>query len=118
MPQIILYGAPKLSSRGARNVDLAILKAVLSITELVLTEHDVSVNILADQNPGCEIIVQISELWDKPKRTFSVRNRLAQAVGEAVKREFQALQSYTDWVVVVRMDPPFDPTQGFWTSRS
>ena len=61
---------------------------------------------------GTEIIVEVTGLFMKPDRTDEVRQRLAERIGKAVQEQFPSTDNVECFVY------PFDPNQGFWTSRS
>lgn len=118
MPQITVWCLPQnLGERKLRQLHKAIVAAAVSVKELELTgEGDMLTLFPPDMmryGAGTEIMVQVSELWDRPGRTPQVRNRLATALGQAVKAMFPKA------VVAARVDPLFRPARdGFWTSRA
>jgi len=116
MPHITVSCLPNLSEKKIRALHNKIVAAVVSIEELGLRGEDDMLNTfppdMMKYGLGKEIMVHVAELWDKPERTPEVRNRLAQALGETVEAMFPP-----PVVVAVRLDPPFDPKQGFWTNK-
>jgi hypothetical protein len=117
MPQITVWCLPPdLTEERLRELHKRIVAAAVSIMELGLNgEQDFLTVFPPDMmkyGAGTEIMVQVSELWEKPERTPEVRNRLARALGEGVKEMFP------EALVAVRLDPPFDPKRdGFWASN-
>jgi hypothetical protein len=116
MPQITLWCLPELSEEQLRELHRKVVAAAVSIKELGLKDEKDFLTVFPTDmmayGLGTEIMVQVSELWDKPERTPEVRNRLAEALGVAVKEMFPAA------LVAARIDPPFSPERdGFWVSK-
>lgn len=117
MPQITVWCLPPdLGEEKLNALFKALVAAAVSVEELGLRgKEDMLILFPPDMmrfGAGTEIMVQVSELWDKPERTPDIRNRLARVLGEVVKGMFP------DAVVASRLDPPFRPAEhGFWTSK-
>jgi hypothetical protein len=93
MPIIIVWGLPSdrnYSIRGLGRITNEIIDAVLAVGELDLDERsDVTCFYPAERVTDAlttTVVVQITGLFEKPKRTLAVRNLLARKVGEVVKR--------------------------------
>jgi hypothetical protein len=115
MPNIKMWCLPQdLSEERLREIHKAVVKAVVDIKELgIRGEQDMITLFPPDMmkyGAGTEIIIEVGELFDKPERTPQVRQRLATSLGETVKAMFP------DAKVVCKLDPPFDPKQGYWVS--
>lgn len=115
MPIIKLWCLPAGQTEEKLNfLHKTIVKAVVSISELGLTNENqmtcLFVPDLMSYGLGEEIIIEISGLYDKPERTKSVKQRLAESVGRSVKN------LYPDAKVECFIST-FDPKQGFWTSE-
>ncbi|HVV15446.1 MAG TPA: hypothetical protein VHD55_03555 [Candidatus Paceibacterota bacterium] len=105
-----------MSEGKLRELHKSVVAAAVSIKELGLKDENDFLTVfpvdMMEYGLGTEIMVQVSELWDKPERTPEVRNRLAQALGKAVKELFPGA------LVAARIDPPFSPKEhGFWASN-
>lgn len=115
MPVIKLWCLPNdLDEERLRELHKAVVAAVVGVKELGLRgEQDMITLFPPDMMKyglGTEIIIEVGELFGKPERTEEVRGRLAQSLGETVKSLFP------DAKVVCKLDPPFDPKQGYWVS--
>jgi hypothetical protein len=115
MPHITVWCLPDLNEEKLRELHNKLVAATVGVKELGLKGEGDMLNTfppdMMKYGLGSEIMVHVAELWDKPERTPEVRNRLALELGEAVESMFP------DAVVAVRLDPPFDPKQGFWTNK-
>ncbi len=113
MPVIKVWCLPKQTEKELRALHRAIVGAVISIPELGLNhQNDVTVLFPTDMMKyglGQEIIVEITGLFKKPKRTLLVLHALAVTVGKAVKDLYPKAK-------VECFVQSFDPKEGFWTS--
>ena len=116
MPVIKVWCLPPSDEQKLNQLHQAIVRAVASIPELNVTnEKDITCLFPSDlmqYGLGTEIIVEISGLYKKPERTDEVRAQLAERVGQAVQQE------YPDTELVECFVYSFEPSQGFWSSRS
>ena len=83
MPVIFVWGLASMDSFGQKCLKQDIIKAVIAIPELELSEEDVSVffpAIHALDEEREEIIVSVKYLFQKPKRTLAVRRKLAKSL--------------------------------------
>jgi hypothetical protein len=118
MPQITVWCLPPdTSEEKLRDLHNAIVAAAVGIKELGLKDENDFLNLFpADMmkyGAGTEIMVQVSELWEKPERTPEILNRLARALGETVRRMFPDART-----VAARIDPLFKPERdGFWMDQ-
>lgn len=91
----------------------AIVKAVVSVSELGLTnENEMTCLFVPDlmaYGLGEEIIIEVTGLYDKPERTESVKQHLAEVIGKSVKALYSKAK-------VECFISTFDPRQGFWTA--
>jgi hypothetical protein len=116
MPHITVWCLPSgLLESTMIELHNKIVAAVVGVKELGIPDETYMLNTfppdMMQYGLGTEIMVHVAELWDKPERTPEVRQRLAEALGKAVKSIFP------EAVVAVRLDPPFKPSDGFWTSK-
>ncbi len=113
MPIVRLWSLPDVPKPVLEQIREAIRVAVLGIPELGLhRKEDVSVLAPSDQmNDGLarEILVEVVDLFEKPERTYEVRMRLAEALGNAVRTFF--LKAKIECAI-----RPFDPRLGYWSS--
>ncbi len=118
MPQITVWCLPPdTSEEKLRDLHSAIVAAAVGIEELGLKDENDFLNLFPSDmmkyGAGTEIMIQVSELWEKPERTPVVLNRLAKALGEAVRVRFPEART-----VAARIDPLFKPERdGFWMDR-
>lgn len=113
MPVIKIWCLPKSKERKLNQIFEDIVSAVEDVTELDLKGRD-SMTILFPPDMmkfglGTVIIIEVTGLFRKPERTKAVRNRLAEKLGNALKRHFPK-------ATVECFVNPFNPSQGFWTS--
>lgn len=113
MPVIKVWCLPKGQGEADLNrLHQAIVKAVVSVSELGLRdESDMTCLFppdLMQYGLGEEIIVEISNLFEKPERTVEVLQRLVTKVGEAV-------QTLYPKAMVECSVTTINPAQGFWT---
>jgi hypothetical protein len=105
---------PKQTEQNLNRLHQAIVAAIISIPELGLKDETEMTCLFPSDSMsyglGEEIIVEISGLFEKPERTESVRQLLAEKVGKAV----YALYPKTNKVECLVYS--FNPKQGFWTS--
>lgn len=91
----------------------AIVKAVVSVSELCLKDENDMVCLLPpdlmNYGLGEEIIVEIDGLPDIPQKNERVREQLAKCVGESVSALYPRAK-------VQCSARSFDPLQGVWTS--
>jgi hypothetical protein len=93
---------------------LAIPKVVADIKELRLRQEDVICLFPSDLiGRGCTapIIIEVIGLFEKPERTDEVRQRLAKELGLAVKKLVPDAEPIECFI------SPFNPKQGFWSSK-
>lgn len=115
MPIIKIWCLPPNQSEEKLNaLHNNIVKAVTGIKELELKSEKDLTNLfvpdLMQYGLGTEIVIEITGLFLKLERTCEVRNRLAKAVGEAVK------SLYPDTEKIECLIYSFNPADGFWTS--
>jgi hypothetical protein len=119
MPQITVWCLPPdTSEEKLHDLHNALVAAAVDIKELGLKDENDFLNLfpvdMMKYGAGTEIMVQVSELWDKPERTPEVLNRLAKALGEAVRERFPNART-----VAARIDPLFRPERdGFWMNQT
>lgn len=115
MPVIKVWCLPKTEEVELNLLHQSIVCAVINIEEIgVKDEKDITCLFPPDMMSyglGSEIIVEVTGLNERPERTEIVRQRLAESIGQAVKNQF----SETDLVECFIF--PFNPFQGFWSSR-
>lgn len=118
MPQITVWNLPpNTSEEQLHGLHNAIVSAAVGIKELGLKDENDFLNLfpkdMMEYGAGTEIMVQVSELWEKPERTPEVLNHLAKALGEAVRERFPEAKT-----IAARIDPLFKPERdGFWMDR-
>ncbi len=117
MPIIKIWCLPPNQTEEKLNkLHNSIVEAVTSIKELGLKDEKDLTNLfvpdLMQYGLGTEIIIEITGLFMKPERTQEVRNRLAEAVGKAVKN------LYPETEKVECLIYSFNPADGFWTSAN
>jgi hypothetical protein len=115
MPIIKLWCLPKVDEEKLRQVHQAVVAACVGVKEMGFGgEKDMTVLFPPDMMLywlGSEIVVEVTGLFKKPERTVEVRQKLAEAVGEAVATEFPTVGQVEVFIY------PFDPqTSGFWSS--
>ena len=115
MPVIKIYCLPESTEEKLTGLYRSIVHAVASIPEIgVSDKKDISCLLIPDMMKyglGTEIIVEITGLYERPERTEEVRNKLATNIGEAVHSLYPSTELVECFVF------PFNPTQGFWSSR-
>jgi len=113
MPVIKVWCLPKLSERNLNKVHRWVVSAVESVPELGLkSEKSMTILFPTDMMKyglGTEIIIEVAGLFVNQERTNKVRERLAQAIGTAIKEFFPR-------AMVKCFVYSFDPAQGFWES--
>lgn len=114
MPVIFVSGLPEeMKEEEIIQLYEDIASREIQIEELHNTKDQITVFFPPDRmkfDLGKEIIVFIFGLFIKPERTDDVRGRLAQNIGEGIKKRFP--EAFVECFVV-----PFDPRQGYWSSR-
>ncbi|MBU4216458.1 hypothetical protein L6270_01100 [Candidatus Parcubacteria bacterium] len=115
MPVIRVWCLPPSQSEKALNrLHRAIVKAVVSISELGLKdENDMTCLFVPDlmaYGLGEEIIVEIVGLLEKPGRNEMVRQRLARRVGKCIKKLYPGAN-------VASSISTIGPNQGYWESE-
>ncbi|MCA9354569.1 MAG: hypothetical protein KC877_03565 [Candidatus Kaiserbacteria bacterium] len=112
---IKVWCLPESEEAKLNELHQGIVRAVASVPEIgVSDEKDITCLFPTDMMKyglGTEIIVEVTGLYDKPERTEEVRNQLAARIGEAVHSQ------YPDTELVECFVSPFNPAQGFWSSR-
>lgn len=109
MPLIVVYNLSK-KEYGAQTVGLierTITKAVLDIPPLELTEDDISFSFPKDPTVTSAVVpvtIIVELLFDKPKRTYEVRKRLAKNIAYAFK-QLPGNDDRTVEVAVKRFNP-------------
>ena len=114
MPVIKVWCLPKLSEKKLQTIFKSIVSVVEGIEELGL-KGEQSMKILFPTDAmkyglGTKIIIEVTGLFKKPKRTKKVLARLAKGLGTALHRVFPK-------ALVECSVHPFNPKQGFWISR-
>ena len=117
MPHIVIYNLAPSDFKKERilKIERAIEKAILDISELELTYIDIGYSFLQDPtitSDAISVVIIVELLFDKPKRTFKVRQRLAQKIGEAFKSAVKWRNLPKLEVAVKRFNPEKD---GFYS---
>ncbi|MEX0919345.1 MAG: hypothetical protein WDZ64_01180 [Parcubacteria group bacterium] len=116
VPVIKVWCLPDTEESKLNELHQEIVRAVVSIEEIgVKSEKDITCLFPTDMMKyglGTEIIVEATGLYEKPERTDEVRQRLAESIGKAVQRQFP------DTELVEVFVHPFNPLQGFWSSKT
>ncbi len=116
MPVVKVWCLPVADEPKLNELHQSIVRAVASVFELgVKDEMDITCLFPPDMMKyglGTEIIVEVTGLFAKPERTDEVRQQLAERLGKAVKDLFPGTDLIECFVY------PFNPAQGFWTSRT
>lgn len=121
---ITVCGLPHMAERKLVDLYERILCGILDVEKLHLTKEDITVFFPSDKMEyglGIEIIVFVDGLFEKPKITEEVRNRLAEKIGIEVK-QFFLINAHEKPPIKV---PPlievfirsFNPKMGFWASE-
>ena len=114
MPVIKVWCLPKQTEAQLRELHKYIVTAVVSVEDLGLKdEGDMTCLFPPDMmryGLGEEIIVEVSGLLEKPERTKETRRMLAAMLGLGIKEMFP--NAHIECFIY-----PFDPAQGFWSSR-
>lgn len=89
MPTIEVYGLDDSAHRCLLRAEL--IAATRSIEELELAPNQITVRLVQEMDPdGRDIAVVVNDLFEnptgKPLRTAEIRQRLAQSLGEVVRR--------------------------------
>jgi hypothetical protein len=87
MPIVRVYGINKLGPKLCEELQKCIAKSVASVKKLDLVADDVSVCLVAGHDPtevSRDVIIEISSLLKKRKRTKKVRDQLARVVAKEV----------------------------------
>jgi len=116
MPHIVIYNLAPSDFKEERilKIERAIKKAILDISELELTYNDISYSFLQDPTITSDtvpVVIIVELLFDKPKRTFGVRQRLARKIGEAFKLATE-WKNLTQLEVAIKL---FNPKDGFYS---
>jgi len=117
MPHIVIYNLAPSDFKEERilKIERAIKKAILDIPELELTSNDISYSFPQDPTITSDtvpVVIIVELLFDKPRRTFEVRQRLAQKIVFAFKLATEWKNLTKLEVAVKRFDPKKD---GFYT---
>ena len=117
MPHVIIYNlAPSdLQEERILKIERAIKKAIVDISELELIYNDIDYSFLQDPtiiSDTVPVLIIVELLFDKPKRTPEVRQRLAQKIGEAFKLATKWKNLTQLEVAIKRFDPEKD---GFYS---
>ena len=114
MPVIKVWCLPEQAEDGLRAIHKNIVCAVVATEALGLKdENDMTVLFPPDMMKyglGSEIIVEVTGLFEGPKRTDEVRNQLAKNIVKAVQLFFPN-------ALIECFIYPFNPDQGFWSSK-
>ena len=113
MPIIKVWCLPHLDEERLRYLYKKIVDAVEGVSELGIKGQS-AITVLFPKDSmefglGEEIIIEVTGLFNKPERTFEVRQKLAEELGRAVSETFP--RAKTECLVY-----PFDPADGFWSS--
>ena len=113
MPVIKVWCLPgNQTEDDLRRLHQNIVAGVVSVPELGLKDETEMTCLfppdMMQYGLGSEVIVEVTGLFDKPERTPEVRNRLAQSIGDRVKR------LYPKAMVEVFVYPFNQDTSGFW----
>ena len=117
MPHIVIYNLSISDFKGERieKIEKAVKGAILDISELELTNDDVSYSFPKDPtitSDAISVVIIVKLLFDKPRRTFEVRQRLAQKIGEAFKSAVKWRKLAKIEVAIERFNPEKD---GFYS---
>lgn len=112
MPLIVVYGLRKdeYSSKSIALIEDCIVAAMLSVEELGLKKGDISFSFPSDPSiisMGLDAVIIVELLFDKPERTFEVKQRLAMVIARAFKKLMGVTHSVIE-VAVKRFDPNKD----------
>lgn len=114
MPIIKLWCLPEMEEKKLNLIHQSIVGVIKSISEFgIKDEKDMTVLFPKDMmlyGLGTEIIIEVTGLFEKPERTYNVRQRLAKDLGEAIYKFFPE-------ALVECFISSFNPDQGFWSSR-
>ena len=115
MPVIKVWCLPSMTEKQLQKLHKDIVGAVVSVEELGLKgEDDMTCLFPSDMMSyglGSEIIIEVTGLFEKPERTYEVRNLLALFLGGAIAKRFPRAR-------IECFIYPFNPKQGFWSSSS
>ena len=115
MPIVMVWGLPAdTNEQRLQSITAEFIDDFCGIKELGLSRDQVTCFFPSDimmAGLGEEIIIFVEGLFAKPERTEEVRDRLAEALGTTAQGFFPSAHTIE---VLVR---PFDPAQGFWTSK-
>ena len=118
MPHIVFYNLIDLDfeKKNIDSIEKAIIGVVTGMKELDLTQEDISFSFLVDPtivSRKIPIIVIVELLFEKKERTFEVRERLANELGQAIKLTISGWRYMAGIEVAVkRFDPKKD---GFYS---
>lgn len=112
MPLIVVYNLAEKEFGGSiiDMIEKAITTAVLGVPELELTKDDISFSFPRDpsvESDTVPVMIIVELLFDKPKRTDAVRQRLAKEIAQT----FKALPGNDNRMIEVavkRFDPKKD----------
>jgi phenylpyruvate tautomerase PptA (4-oxalocrotonate tautomerase family) len=114
MPVIKVWCLPEQTEEQLQALHKNLVSAVVSVTELGLKdENEMTMLFPPDAMKyglGSEIIVEVSSLFEGPKRTDEVRQKLAENIGRVI-------QNFFPDALVECFIYPFKPSQGFWSSK-
>ena len=90
MPLIVIYNLSEsdFTPEKIESIEKTITQAVLGVTELGLGKDDISFSFPKDPtviSEGVPITIVVELLFEKPKRTVEVRQRLAEAIAKTFK---------------------------------
>ena len=117
MPHIVVYNLLPSEIRDKLqlgSIERAITKEIISVKELKLKTEDISYTFPEDPSvtpDECPIVVIVDLLFEKPERTWEVRNFLAQSIAGALLYEIKKIRGRLPSgmrVAVKRFDPAKD----------
>lgn len=92
MPVIKVWCLPSQTEEQLRAMHKSIVAAVVAVPELGLKDETEMTTLyppdLMAYGLGTEIIVEVTGLFEGPKRTDEVRQRLAEGLGKAIRTFF------------------------------
>lgn len=113
MPLVIVYGLRKTEfhHKNVEQIEEVLTGAILSVKELELTKRDISFCFVNDPtviSDNVDLIIVVDSLFDKPKRTFEVRRRLAEIIASEFKEKVTGNHARKIEVFIKRFNPEQD----------
>lgn len=113
MPFIHVFGVPNTMPRSQRvDMERDIKTLVAGIPELEIMEKQVTCYLWSPIEFVGDVFVKVEGLFEKPKRTEEVRNRLARELVKIARSYFPK-----PFLCECLIDPPFNPAWGYAISE-